>query len=105
MEYGIAFQRVSEDISRLLVGLLIPSTRAVRAAAQAKRDLESALSTASGRPNDARWTAAIASLEEFLDLSSESRGQQCMLARRKLQHFVEENADAVPGTRHLQRAS
>src|SRR5580704_17740018 len=99
MEHASAFSHLSEDISQVLLGLSRPSTQAVRAAMDAERDLEAALDTAAGSPGDTRWRAALSSLDRFLARCAESR------ARRRLEQFIDENADLLLPREELQRAS
>ena len=105
MEHAFAFSHLSEDISQVLLGLSRPSTQAVRAAMDAERDLEAALDAAAGLPGDMHWRAALSRLDTFLARCAESRNLDCSRARRRLEQFIEENADLLPPREELKRAS
>ena len=104
MEREIACHRLFDDISQLLLGRPGPRLLAAYAAERATHDLAAAFRHAAGRPEDARWSNAIESLERFLDLFDESADANAS-AMRDLRTFVDENADLLSPCSELKRAS
>ncbi len=104
MEYEPAFQRIRNDIYRVLDDLVWPSTQAAREGVRAQRDLAFAFERASGRPQHALWQTAMASLERFIDVCEHSHRLDRASALDGLRRFVQENTDAL-GSAELARAS
>ena len=104
MEREIARYRLCDDISQLLLAQQGPTQLAAFAAARASQDLTAAFRHAAGRPEDARWSNALESLERFLNLCDDSAATN-LAAMRDLRGFVEENADLLTPFSELKRAS
>jgi hypothetical protein len=96
VNYETACHRVCDEIADLLVDLRPSTCAPVFAAASATRNLAAAMHHAAGSPQNARWRAAIESLDRFLafcDGSARLKGSRALL---ELRGFVKENADLLP---------
>jgi hypothetical protein len=93
MEYEVACNQIRDDITTLLLELRPPTTGAAYAAACATQNVAAALHHASGRPDDPRWTAALTSLQAFLEYCEASSNMRNSAARLELRRFLEENTD------------
>ena len=92
LEYESACNRLRDDIAAVLFELEHPAIAATSLAATATYHLADALHHAAGRPDDARWEAALSSLARFVDVCSHSaRASRCE-AYLTLRGFVRENA-------------
>jgi hypothetical protein len=101
MQYEAACDQIRDDITTLLLELRPPTTGAAYAAACATRNVAAALHHASGIPDDPRWTAALTSLEAFLEYCEASRKSSDSVALTDLRAFIAENADlAAPRLEH-----
>ena len=106
MEYEAAYQRICERIAMLAREVPLSSARTAGAAALvAQRDLTAAFRRAAGRPADALWSTAFASLCEFLALYDGAHTLPGVAALQQLRSFVEENGDSVVSTYEMPRAS
>jgi hypothetical protein len=92
MEYEVACNQIRDDITTLLLELRPPTTGAAYAAACATQSVAAAFHHASGVPDDPRWSAALISLEVFLEYCNDSPKSDS-IALLELRRFIEENAD------------
>src|SRR5579863_3634926 len=90
MQYEVACDRIRDDITTLLLELRPPTTGAAYAAACATRNVAAAFHHASGVPDDPRWTAALESIQVFLEYCDASPKKSALL---ELRSFLEENTD------------
>ncbi len=101
MEYEVVCNQIRDDITTLLLELRPPTTGATYAAACATRNVAAALHHASGVPDDPRWTAALTSLQAFLEYCEDSPKTRDSIAHLELRGFIAENADlAAPHLEH-----
>jgi hypothetical protein len=101
MQYEVVCNRIRENIAGLLLELRPPTSGAAYAAACATRNVAAALHHACGQPDDPRWTAALTSLEAFLDYCDASPKMSQSVALLELRGFVAENADiSAPHLEH-----
>jgi hypothetical protein len=100
MQYEVVCNRIRDDIAGLLLELRPPTSGAAYAAACAAQSIAAALHHACGLPNDPRWTAALTSLQAFLEhCDSPKMGDSVALL--ELRGFIAENADlAGPHLEH-----
>ena len=91
LEYEAACDRLCDDVATVLLALERPAFAATSLAATATFDLADALHHAAGKPNDARWDAALSSLARFVDVSSRSRRASHTEAFASLHAFLGEN--------------
>jgi len=104
MEYETVCRKLCDDIAQLLLdGPRKPALRTTYAAARATADLAAAFHHAAGRFEDRRWSSAVESLGQFLDLCDGASATN-ESAMRELRGFVAENADALSYVK-LQAAS
>lgn len=95
LEYELACDRLRDDIADALLEIGRPTLSAASLAAAATHDLADALHHASGNPYDARWDAALTSLEDFVDLCRRSPRALGSEAFVRLRAFLQENAIPV----------
>jgi hypothetical protein len=101
MEYEVVCNQIRDDITTLLLDLRPPTTGAAYAAACATRNVAAALHHASGVPDDPRWSAALTSLQSFLEYCEASPKTRDSVALLELRSFIAENADfAEPRLEH-----
>jgi hypothetical protein len=93
MQFEVACNQIRDAITTLLLELRPPTTGAAYAAACATRNVAAALHHASGRPDDPRWSAALTSLQAFLEYCDVSPQTSDSVALLELRGFVAENAD------------
>jgi hypothetical protein len=99
MQYEVVCRQMCDDIAALLVDLRPRTGAAVCAAASATANLAAAFHHAAGRPEDARWHQALASLERFLEVCTNASPRSGVsTARHELRRFLEENADVLPSS-------
>ncbi len=91
MEYEVACNQIRDDITTLLLEMRPPTTGAAYAAACATRNVAAAFHHASGIPDDPRWTAALTSLQAFLEYCAASPKMNDSVALLQLRSFLEEN--------------
>ena len=84
MEYEVACNQIRDDITTLLLELRPPTTGAAYAAACATQNVAAALHHAS---------AALTSLQAFLEYCEASSNMRNSAARLELRRFLEENTD------------
>ena len=101
MQYEVACNQIRDAITTLLLELRPPTTGAAYAAACATRNVAAALHHASGRPDDPRWTAALTSLQAFLEYFDAYPKSGESVALLELRGFIAENADlSAPSLAH-----
>ncbi|MFZ0573272.1 MAG: hypothetical protein WA304_02870 [Candidatus Cybelea sp.] len=101
MQYEVACNRIRSAITTLLLELRPPTSAAAYAAACATQSVAAALHHACGRPDDPRWTAALTSLQAFLEYCDASPKMSDSVALLELRGFIAENADlSAPGRAH-----
>ena len=98
MESDFALRTLCGDIRRIVLDLS-PAPAVARAGARAMRELAEAMNDAPGRPDDARWAAAVGSVNRVLDLNDELPWRVDPSALHALRAFVDENADLLPPRR------
>lgn len=95
LEFETACNHIRDNIAYLLSDVGRPSHAAVSLAAQATRDIADALHHASGNPDDARWYAALSSLERFIGECERSPRAVRTRAFAELRSFLDENVVAA----------
>ncbi|HET6276203.1 MAG TPA: hypothetical protein VFE16_09775 [Candidatus Cybelea sp.] len=95
MEYEVAYENLRNDVAHALLEVERPTVVATVRAAAATRDLADAIHHAAGHPDDARWDAALASLEDFIEICNGSSRASRSPAVRALRAFVAENARSL----------
>ena len=102
MEYELACDSLRDHIASALLELERPTLVAAARAAAATRDLADAIHHAAGRPSDARWGAALTSLESFIDICRLSPRVSRSRAFASLRAFLKENRAVSPVRRSPQ---
>ena len=92
MEYESACDALCDNITTVLLAMGRPTRRATFVAARATHLLADALHHAAGTPSDPRWTAALGTLGEFVDVVSYLPSAKSLPAFASLREFLEENA-------------
>jgi hypothetical protein len=94
LEYERACSHLCDNIASALFALQTPTLGAASLAAAATRDLSDALHHAAGHPDDARWEAALSSLERFIGICERSQRASRTASFAALRAFLDENSAA-----------
>jgi hypothetical protein len=92
LEYESACDALCDNITTVLLAMGRPTRRATFVAARATHQLADALHHAAGTPTDPRWSDALGSLSEFVDVAGVWPTATANPAFASLREFLEENA-------------
>lgn len=92
MEYESACDSIRDNITTVLLALGRPTRRATFVAARATAEIADALHHAAGAPSDPRWSTALGTLGEFINVCAVSPRATALPAFVSLREFLQENA-------------